>query len=494
MYVPPGSNATELGDIDVISHEGKIHLFYLTLPNHDLVSHAVSEDGLSWKPCKHAIATGEPGDCDDDAIWTMHTVKKPDGSGFRMFYTGISRAEFGQVQRVAVADSPDLMEWTKHPGNPVLESRNPHYNEDLQRVGFISFRDPFVFIEDGVWHMFVVGRQKGGHRFFSGCVVHATSPDGIEWTSQPPLFAPQQYEDMEVPSLIKIGATYYLTFHHFCRPETPYVMAESLDGPWRVPEREDILSPHCAVFRFCEWEGKTLMYHWYRGEADWKSRAFGVYRALMPPKEVDVQDNGELCLRSFSGWSRFHKGSTETLSPERFLDATSGPGDPWHLSDDGSLRGEVTGRATAMAAGEFDDFILETEVRFERGRAFGIYFRGDAGFEQGAMVRLNFRRGQVELHRLTTFDSALNRFKRTQPTEVEVMPCPLREGEAVKVRIVACAETIEVAVNDVVYLCAATWVTKTGRIALTLEDGCAAFLGAQVQPLTVPPRQKDPMA
>ena len=32
MYVPPGANALELGDIDVIAHEGRIHLFHLTLP------------------------------------------------------------------------------------------------------------------------------------------------------------------------------------------------------------------------------------------------------------------------------------------------------------------------------------------------------------------------------------------------------------------------------------------------------------------------------
>ena len=41
----------------------------------------------------------------------------------------------------------DLFVWRKHPGNPILESRAPHYNQDLDRLGFISFRDPFVFAD-----------------------------------------------------------------------------------------------------------------------------------------------------------------------------------------------------------------------------------------------------------------------------------------------------------------------------------------------------------
>jgi len=494
MYVPPGAGALELGDIDVIAHEGRIHLFHLTLPNHDLVAHAVSEDGLSWTPCPHAIATGDPGDCDDDNIWTMHVVPQPpDGEGFRMFYTGLSRREYGQVQRIAVADSPDLMTWTKYEGNPVLESRRPYYNDDRKRVGFISFRDPFVFIENGVWHMLVAGREREGQRFFSGCVAHATSSDGLRWQLQPPLYAPRQYEDMEVPSLLKIDGRYYLFFHEFCRPGSPYRMADSLDGPWRVPGREYVLSNHNAVYRFCEWQGRTLLYHWYRGEADWPSRGEGACRALMPPKEVEVAADGELVLRSFSGWSQFHRGDARTVDARAFLDDTNGVGSPWSEAD-GALCGKAEGRATAVAEVRFDDFILEAEVRFERGRSFGIYFRGDGAFDQGSLVEFDFMKGRIELHRLTFFDSALNRFKRSQPTEIQTMACPLEAGSTVRVRIVACAETIEVAVNDVVLLCAASWIRREGRLGLTLTDAAARFAPLRIQPLRIPPRQADPFA
>ncbi|MBA3414102.1 MAG: hypothetical protein H0U10_02615, partial [Chloroflexia bacterium] len=46
MYAPRGFGLSELGDIDVVATGDALHLFHLTLPNHDVVQHAVSDDGL----------------------------------------------------------------------------------------------------------------------------------------------------------------------------------------------------------------------------------------------------------------------------------------------------------------------------------------------------------------------------------------------------------------------------------------------------------------
>ena len=72
MYTPRGQGLSELGDIEVVvGDDGRLHLFHLTLPNHDVVQHAVSDDGLHWEPLPNALHTGDPGDPDDDQIWTM---------------------------------------------------------------------------------------------------------------------------------------------------------------------------------------------------------------------------------------------------------------------------------------------------------------------------------------------------------------------------------------------------------------------------------------
>ena len=47
MYAGFGFGAFEIGDVDVVFHEGKFHLFHLVLPNHDYIAHAVSTDGLT---------------------------------------------------------------------------------------------------------------------------------------------------------------------------------------------------------------------------------------------------------------------------------------------------------------------------------------------------------------------------------------------------------------------------------------------------------------
>ena len=49
MYPGYGFRAYEIGDVDVVKHDGLYHLFHLTLPNHDYIAHAVSEDAIRWR-------------------------------------------------------------------------------------------------------------------------------------------------------------------------------------------------------------------------------------------------------------------------------------------------------------------------------------------------------------------------------------------------------------------------------------------------------------
>src|SRR5918998_1580356 len=103
MYTPYGFGASELGDIEVVPDGDDLHLFHLTLPNHDVIQHAVSRDGLSWQPLPAALRTGDPGALDDDQIWTMSVTPWPGGDGYLMLYTALATADGGRVQRVATA-------------------------------------------------------------------------------------------------------------------------------------------------------------------------------------------------------------------------------------------------------------------------------------------------------------------------------------------------------------------------------------------------------
>ncbi|MHC4874555.1 MAG: glycoside hydrolase family protein, partial [Planctomycetota bacterium] len=219
MYTYPGANACEIGDSDVTTVDGKIHLHHLCLPSHDVVGHAVSTDGLTFAPDAPAIRTGSPGECDDDQIWTMHTVQCPKTKLYHMYYTTLSLKERGLYQRVALATSKDFVTWEKHDKNPIVVPKQPFYNDSLELIGRVAFRDPFVFIDDdGSWHMLVCASAGSGDRLRRGCVAHAVSSDGFDWELKKPLFAPCQIDDPETPSMLKHNGTYYLFYKEFRGP------------------------------------------------------------------------------------------------------------------------------------------------------------------------------------------------------------------------------------------------------------------------------------
>jgi beta-fructofuranosidase len=485
MFHSRGSNPSELGDIEVICHEGVLHLFHLVIPSQDLVAHATSSDGLSWDPAPPALRTGDPGDCDDDQIWTMQVVKKPDDTGFYMYYTGCATAEHGQVQRVALAESDDLMTWHKYSGNPILESKNPHYNEDIHSVGFISFRDPFVFIEEGLWHMLVVAREAKGPRFRRGCIAHATSKDGVSWQLQKPIYAPQTFEDLEVPSLLKLENRFYLFFNDFDVGNILYRVADALEGPWRVPLRDQLLTDGNLVARFCRWNGKLLLYNSLQAEADWPRRRGIYYTALMPPKELSLDVNGEVRLSSFSGWSAYFRGEPQRLCATDFNERTTA-GEGWAQDADGNLSVNVCGGAMARTTREFDDVIIEFSARMDEGRRCGLVLRCDETFDIAVWVHLNFVAQQVELHRTRYFDSSLHRYKLLKPTVIKAAPVALTYAEEVRVRVLACREYIEVSINGEVLISAVTYQTTRGQIALWVEDGEVRFSPMQTQCLKQP--------
>jgi len=146
MYIPPGFWNNELGDIDVIVHDDVFHMFHLCIPSHDRVAHLTSSDGLNWAEAGTAITTGDPGEFDDDQIWTMGVCEF--NGRFLMLYTGLCRKEQGKVQRVGLAVSDDLHTWTKHVGNPVA-CADPRWYEaevDATMEAMTSLLGPVVIL------------------------------------------------------------------------------------------------------------------------------------------------------------------------------------------------------------------------------------------------------------------------------------------------------------------------------------------------------------
>jgi beta-fructofuranosidase len=191
------------------------HIFYLQAPrslqrselrhHHATIGHAVSSDLRRWRVLGDALQPGEAGCWDDLATWTGSVIER-EGRWY-MLYTGINRSEGGLVQRIGLAISDDLVDWTKHPANPVLEA-DPRWYEllDPSRWRDQSWRDPYLFVDptDGDVRVLITARSPEGAPDGAGVVAHARSSDLLDWEVSPPLTHPGEFAQVECPQLIQL--------------------------------------------------------------------------------------------------------------------------------------------------------------------------------------------------------------------------------------------------------------------------------------------------
>lgn len=224
------------------------HLFFLRASRalHDpqrrhfnaSMGHAVSTDAREWTLMPDVLVHSDGPAFDDKAIWTGSTIVKPDGT-LRVFYTGISHAEAGMVQRVGWADSTDGVTFERACAEPVTadnrwyQTWNPSYSFDE------AWRDPFVFQHEGRWHMLVTARAKGVDVKHSGVIGHAVSDDLDHWEVLPPLTEPgAPFGQLEVSQSREVGGRHLLVFS--CGRD---MQAEPGPGGVWVAEGEGPLGP-----------------------------------------------------------------------------------------------------------------------------------------------------------------------------------------------------------------------------------------------------------
>jgi beta-fructofuranosidase len=199
------------------------HAFYLQAPRSlgrpDLrhrnasIGHAVSTDLRGWTVLPDALRPGEPGSWDDIATWTGSVIRH-DGL-WHMLYTGTGTSDAGLVQRVGLATSDDLVRWTKHPANPVLEADGRWYELlDLTRWRDQSWRDPWLFPGpdgDGI-HALLTARTQEGAPDGAGVIGHARSSDLVHWEVLPPVTPPGDFAQVECPQLVEVNGRELILF------------------------------------------------------------------------------------------------------------------------------------------------------------------------------------------------------------------------------------------------------------------------------------------
>ena len=199
------------------------HIYYLQAPRalkeeqlrhwNVSIGHAVSQDLKRWEIMPTALAPStESGAWDDYTTWTGSIIKH--AGTYYMFYTGTNRAENGKIQRVGLATSDDLISWKRHPGGALIEA-DPQWYElyDTSLWYEQTWRDPWVFEQDGKFHAYITARCNTGPKDARGVIGHAVSSDLITWKVCPPVTDPGEFGYMEVPQLAEINGRWYLFFN-----------------------------------------------------------------------------------------------------------------------------------------------------------------------------------------------------------------------------------------------------------------------------------------
>jgi beta-fructofuranosidase len=298
MYTGSGYSDWEIGDITVILYKGVYHLFHLIIPNHDYIAHAVSRDGISWKRTKNALFVGDPGQWDDDMLWTMHVYHE--SNKFIMYYTGLQRKDRGKISRIGLAESNDLLEWKKvNEPHFFLESTGPFYEHvDDNPRKWLSFRDPFRFDCNGDAYLLVCARSNIGPVSRRGCVglvkITNNEPEFL-W----PLLHPRAYDDIECPCIFELNERFYLLGSVREDIKVRYWFASEFFGEYHS-FHADVLLPNGNYAARTLQEGKHLLvfnFFYTQGRVD-------LLRVLPPPKQLDTDEKGRLLLKSYYRWEQ----------------------------------------------------------------------------------------------------------------------------------------------------------------------------------------------
>ncbi|MDO8563598.1 MAG: glycoside hydrolase family 68 protein [Nanoarchaeota archaeon] len=213
-----------------IKERNTYHSFYLQCTrtenpeerhdNHVSIGHAFSDDLINWKETETALEPGEKGEWDDLALWTGSVIKKD--NRHYMFYTGRQNKKGeNQIQKIGMAFSDDLINWTKFAENPVLKADLRYYdmNNNLNGLGKKPiWRDPYVFKDSrlGKYFMTISARVRGARREYNACIALAESEDLIEWKIHKPILSPGIYDEMETSQMVYCEGHYYLFFGVGC--------------------------------------------------------------------------------------------------------------------------------------------------------------------------------------------------------------------------------------------------------------------------------------
>lgn len=260
-FQPP---ANWMNDPNGLLHwRGRYHMFYQHHPDGPLWDdmhwgHAVSTDLVHWRHLPLAMAP-TPGGPDTDGVYSGCAVVQDDVP--TLVFTGVR----GQSQRVCLAraanpDDPDLVEWIKDPGNPVIP-------EPPAELHLVAYRDPSVWRVGDWWYMVHgVGIVDRGP-----VALLYRSRDLVTWEERPPALIGDPARSAggwECPQLFPLGDGHVLMVSawELRNPKFAFWMAGQFDGDRFEVRSEGKMDGGVfyAPQTFVDGHGRRILFGWLR--------------------------------------------------------------------------------------------------------------------------------------------------------------------------------------------------------------------------------------
>jgi beta-fructofuranosidase len=294
IYKAPESEP--MWDTWLYQEDGDYHLFFLSGGR---IGRAVSQNLIDWGHLPPIDNTAKEGDWDESGMkMTGCTIRHKDK--YYMSYGS------GQGTPIGVLVSSDLVNWERHPANPILPSKAPY------TVGS-NWRDLSSYYDaaEDLWHGYLYATHESG----LPSIAHLTSRYYIHWDYHGPVFSSDAFIHMEVPDYFEMNGKHYILFSSIrTRKDTSgrkdaagtwYVLADHRDGPYHLPNSPLLLGSGRGrhdhyVGRTITYNGKRLLYHHTWGS----SVTWGT------PKLIHQERDDTLALKY---WSDLDKLETRTL-------------------------------------------------------------------------------------------------------------------------------------------------------------------------------------
>lgn len=471
-YCPPDAY---VGDVVPFYWQGAYHVLYLEgqfdawrRVRYTPYRHLVSKNLVDWSELAAALPLGGPDDV-DMSLGTGTIVER--GGMFYLLYCGRvfegerrpdnPHWETSAYETVCLATSPDLVTWTKDPGNPILRPDGATYQRS-------DFRDPFPFWNDaaGCYWMLVAAKTVDGVR--PGALALATSTDLARWTLGAPFLAPNlSGMPPECPDLFQAGGKWYCYFSSDGR--TMLRWADRLEGPWQRARPD--LDDHWNVYAL-----KTIF--------DGSRRFLMGWLATKAGRRDDgrVEWGGSLLIpRQLE--PEAPAGLKETC-PREILDACGAPRTVHAQAVTGEWAAFVSqaGRAGGLRAERRDGFahallegvpalaLLELDITFDEQAcaqgAAGVLFRASPDLNAYYALRLEPARRRAVIERWPH----LGEFSVLCERPLETVP-----GARVHVQLFIDGDTAEAFVDGRCAMACRVYDFTAGQVGLFAEFGAVDF-------------------